>query len=131
MLVKQIEDSNPKVEIQYKRVVKPEGNIKAQGIINEVFELKDEYWRGLGILKNSGLKIREKYSNFNCEKMINIKVEKTKQISGCICGDILRGIKTPLDCRLFAKKCSPSNPVGACMVSTEGACSAYYKYKSI
>lgn len=128
MLVKQIENNDPKVEIQYKRIVKPEGNIKAQQMLDEVFEYGDDWWRGLGVLKNSGLKIREKYAMHDSEKMIEVEVEPTKEPKGCICGEILRGVKSPKDCKLFATVCNPSNPVGACMVSNEGSCAAQYLY---
>ena len=128
MLVKQIEENNFKVEIQYKRVVKPEGNIKAQEIMNEVFTLRDDWWRGLGTLKDSGLAVNDKYASFDAEKMIPVEVEETKEEKGCICGEILKGLKKPNDCKLFAKVCTTSNPVGACMVSHEGACNAYFRF---
>ncbi len=128
MLVNQIEKNEPKVEIAYTRVVKPEGNIKAQQILEEVFELRDDWWRGLGVLPKSGLKIREKYAEFDAEVQIPVKVEPTREDKGCICGEILKGIKNPKDCKLFAKACTPENPVGACMVSHEGSCHAYYRY---
>jgi len=128
MLVKQVENNKPSVEIQYNRAVKPEGNIKAKEIMNEVFELKEDWWRGFGILNNSGLKIKEKYSTFDPEKMINVKVEELKEEKGCICGEILKGLKSPKDCKLFNTACNPENPIGACMVSNEGACAAFYRY---
>jgi hydrogenase expression/formation protein HypD len=128
MLVKQVEDNDPKVEIAYTRVVKPEGNIKAQQMMEEVFELRDDWWRGLGVLPKSGMGVGEKYHNFDAEKMIPVEVEPTLEDKGCICGEILKGLKNPKDCKLFAKGCTPSNPVGACMVSNEGSCHAYYKY---
>ncbi len=128
MLVTQIENNDPKVEIQYTRVVKPEGNIMAQQMMDEVFELRDDWWRGLGTLKNSGLGINSKYSKYDAENMIEVEVEETKEPKGCICGLILRGEKKPKDCKLFGNVCTPSDPVGACMVSTEGSCHAYYLY---
>ena len=128
MLIKQIKDNKFKVEIQYKRAVKPEGNIKAQNIMKEVFTLRDDWWRGLGILENSGLEISEKYSGFDAEKLLQVNVENVIEEQGCICGDILKGIKTPSQCGLFAKQCTTANPVGACMVSNEGACNAYYRF---
>jgi hydrogenase expression/formation protein HypD len=131
MLVKQIENSNPKVEIQYSRAVKPEGNIKALKIMNEVFETRDDYWRGLGIIKQSGLAIKEKYSEHDAEKKFNIKIGSVTENCACICGAILKGIKNPSDCKLFSKACTPENPVGACMVSHEGACNAWYRFKNI
>ncbi|NQU31940.1 MAG: hydrogenase formation protein HypD [Bacteroidetes bacterium] len=128
MLVEQFENNDPKVEIQYTRVVKPEGNIVAQQMLDEVFEYRDDWWRGLGVLKNSGLKIKQKYEKFDAEKMITVEVEETIEPKGCICGLILRGEKKPKDCGLFGKVCTPSDPVGACMVSSEGSCHASYLY---
>jgi len=128
MLVHQVENNEPKVEIQYKRVVKPEGNLIAQGYLNEIFELGADWWRGLGILENSGLKIREKYRAHDAEANIFVEVEPTREDKGCICGEILKGLKKPKDCKLFAKACTPADPVGACMVSHEGSCAAFYRY---
>ena len=128
MLVEQIENKDPKVEIAYKRVVKPEGNVKAQEILDEVFELRDDWWRGLGILPKSGLKIREKYQMHDAEVMVPVEVEPVKEWKGCICGEVLKGLKNPKECKLFGKVCTPTNPVGACMVSNEGSCHAYYRY---
>ncbi len=128
MLLKQIHSKNFSVEIQYKRVVNPDGNIKAQNIINEMFETRDDWWRGLGVLANSGLCLREKYCEFDSEIMIEVEVEETIEEKGCICGDILKGLKTPDQCKLFGKVCNNTNPVGACMVSHEGACNAYYRF---
>jgi hydrogenase expression/formation protein HypD len=128
MLVNQIEQNDPKVEIQYSRVVKPEGNPKALSMLEQVFELTDDWWRGLGLLPNSGMKIKKEYSKFDAEANIPVIPEKTVEPKGCICGEILKGIKTPKDCNIFGTICTPSDPVGACMVSNEGACAAYYKY---
>ncbi|NQU85744.1 MAG: hydrogenase formation protein HypD, partial [Mariniphaga sp.] len=113
----------------YKRAVRPEGNLKAQKILDEVFELKDDWWRGIGIIPNSGFSLNKKYNKFDAEKIIPINVPEPKEEKGCICGNILKGLKSPTDCLLFKKNCSPENPVGACMVSSEGACQAYYKYQ--
>lgn len=128
MLVRQYETNSPKVEIQYKRVVTPEGNVKAQAIMNEVFELRDDWWRGLGVLRNSGFGLKKKYERFDAEKMLDVEVEVTVEPKGCICGEILKGVKKPSDCKLFGEPCSPEYPVGACMVSNEGSCHAYYRY---
>lgn len=128
MLVQQIENNDPKVEIQYTRAVKPEGNVVAQQMLGDVFEHGDDWWRGLGILKNSGLKIKKEYEMHDSEKMMEVEVEETIEPKECICGSILRGEKKPKDCALFGKTCTPSDPVGACMVSSEGACQAYYLY---
>ncbi len=128
MLVKQVEQTDQKVEIAYKRAVKPEGNPKARQMMDEVFELRDDWWRGLGILKKSGLKLREKYRRFDAEAMLAVEIEPTIEPKGCICGAVLKGIKSPKDCKLFGNVCTPVDPVGACMVSSEGACHAYYRY---
>jgi hydrogenase expression/formation protein HypD len=128
MLVRQIETGTQKVEIQYRRVVRPEGNSKAREMLEEVFELRDDWWRGLGILPASGYGIKEKYAGFDAEKAFDVEVEPTRQDKGCLCGEILKGLKNPKECKLFAKGCTPQNPVGPCMVSNEGACQAYYRY---
>jgi hydrogenase expression/formation protein HypD len=130
MLTLQIESGNPKVEIQYKRIVHPEGNKIAQGLLSQVFDQKDDRWRGLGIIPHSGLRIREDFAAFDAEKNYPVTVPERPDPKGCICGSILRGLKTPVDCRLFATTCTPADPVGACMVSGEGTCAAFYKYRS-
>ena len=122
MLVAQVINSNHKVEIQYRRVARMEGNPRALAIMNDVFEPCDDVWRGLGMIKDSGLKIRQKYSSHDAIKQLYVDVEKTIEPKGCICGLILQGRKKPPDCRLFASQCTPQNPIGACMVSSEGTC---------
>jgi hydrogenase expression/formation protein HypD len=131
MLVRQVENKKPAVEIQYKRAVYEEGNTKAQHIVNEVFEPMEDWWRGLGILPESGLKLRSRYASLDAFKAIPVEVEKTREEKGCICGQILKGLKTPADCKLFGKACTPNDPVGACMVSNEGACHAWHRYKGV
>lgn len=131
MLVEQFEKDTAAVEIQYKRVVKPEGNTIAQEKVNTVFELRDDWWRGLGILSNSGLGIKKEYSKYDAEKAFTVTVEPTKKDGACICGSVLKGVSKPHECKLFGKACTPMDPVGPCMVSSEGACHAYYKYQSI
>ncbi|MCK9612485.1 MAG: hydrogenase formation protein HypD [Bacteroidales bacterium] len=128
MLLKQVNEKKFSVEIQYKRAVNYEGNVKAQKIISDVFEARADWWRGLGILQNSGLQLTEKYRHMDAEKMLAVEVEKTREDKGCICGEILKGLKKPTDCKLFSKVCTTANPVGACMVSHEGACAAYFNY---
>lgn len=130
MLTEQIEADTPKVEVQYQRVVQKEGNNLAMKTLNEVFVLRNDSWRGLGIIPLSGLQIREELSAFDAEKQFQVEVPESTEPKGCICGQILRGLKTPVDCPLFAKKCTPSDPVGACMVSGEGTCGTYYKYRA-
>jgi hydrogenase expression/formation protein HypD len=138
MLLKQIYENRAEAENEYARAVKSEGNITAQKLINEVFEVEDAYWRGLGKISDSGLKIRKKYSNCDAKvkyskilNSLNTKYLILNTSSGCICGAILRGLKQPKDCKLFCESCTPENPVGACMVSSEGACGIEAKYKEI
>jgi hydrogenase expression/formation protein HypD len=128
MLVKQVEEGNPAVEIQYKRAVLPEGNTIALKMLDEIFELRDDWWRGLDVLPESGLGIRSEYGIFDAERVFDVEVEETREDKRCICGTILKGIKDPKDCQLFGKLCNPENPIGACMVSHEGACNAHYRY---
>ena len=128
MLIRQVKSKKAKVENQYNRVVKFSGNIKALRLIDEVFSINDSDWRGIGVIKNSGLILSKGYRDFDAEKNIDLPEVKTSADKGCICGSVLKGIKTPLDCVLFSKKCNPENPYGACMVSSEGACAAYYRY---
>ncbi len=127
MLVKQIEENDTKIEIQYQRVVKPEGNQIALEKVSRVFKVIDSEWRGIGKIPQSGLEIREEYTQFNARKF-NVLVEKTKEFTGCSCGEVLRGRITPPECPLFGEVCTPEDPKGACMVSSEGTCAAYYKY---
>jgi hydrogenase expression/formation protein HypD len=130
MLTEQLECGVPKVEVQYQRVVNHDGNKLARKVMNEVFEHGDDQWRGLGLITESGLKIRDCYKTFNAEKIIEVTVPDSLETKGCICGQILRGLKTPLDCPLFGQLCNPQTPVGACMVSGEGTCATYYKYRA-
>lgn len=131
MLLEQIASSRAEVEIQYTRVVKEEGNRKAMSLINQYFEPCDANWRGIGIIPGSGLKLREEANRWDFKHVFNIEIPDAQEPKGCLCGQVLRGIKIPPDCRLFGKKCTPEHPVGACMVSTEGSCAAYYKYSGI
>jgi hydrogenase expression/formation protein HypD len=131
MLVKQFEENDFKVEIQYKRAVTREGNVKARQAIHEVFVPRDDWWRGLGTLPLSGLAVNEEYAEFDAERMIQVEIEPTKEDKGCICGEILKGLKKPNDCALFGKACTSMNPVGACMVSHEGACNAYLRFSGL
>ena len=130
LLVRQIERGEVSVQIQYRRVVSPDGNPKARALMEDVFEPCDSIWRGLGLLPASGLKLTPDYGRFDAERRFDITPVDGREPSGCICGDILRGLKRPPDCPLFRTTCSPKSPVGACMVSSEGTCAAYYKYST-
>jgi hydrogenase expression/formation protein HypD len=130
MLTKQVEHKESRVEIAYRRGVTREGNTHAQELMNKVFEPCPANWRGVGLLPGSGLKLRKLYKHHDAEVHFNIKVIPSIEPKGCLCGEVLRGVKTPLDCTLFRKVCTPESPVGPCMVSSEGSCSAYYLYGS-
>ena len=127
-LVKQIQSGDHKVEIEYKRAVKPDGNVAARKMVDRVFKAVDSEWRGLGIIKKSGLKIRTEYTQFDAEQEFDFPFVRPARHAGCRCGDVLQGIINPVQCKLFRNKCTPQRPVGPCMVSTEGTCAAYYKY---
>jgi len=128
MLVGQIEAESPSVEIAYRRGVKPEGNRHALELMASVFEPDDADWRGIGIVPDSGLRLRPEYRRFDAEANFDIKTRPALEPKGCICGSILRGVSTPANCSLFRQVCTPENPVGPCMVSAEGSCSAFYQY---
>jgi hydrogenase expression/formation protein HypD len=130
-IVKQFAKQECKNEIQYTRVVSHQGNIKAQNKIDKYFEKISLFkWRGLGNIPYSGLKLKDNFSFLNCEVIYKdiLPFEEIEDHKLCICGDILKGIATPFDCTIFKKACTPTNPIGSCMVSSEGACAAYYKY---
>ena len=124
-----IKQKSPKVEIQYKRIASAGGNPKARASIYKVFEKCDSVWRGIGNVADSGLKIKKAYADFDAEARFHPEVAPPKEDRRCRCGDVLKGLITPSECALFAKACTPQHPVGACMVSSEGACAAYYKYR--
>jgi hydrogenase expression/formation protein HypD len=130
MIVRQIALKKAAVEIQYRNVVREEGNPRAMELLGRYFEPADAHWRGIGVIPGSGLKIRDAYESFDANKKFNPPVSDAKEPDFCSCGDILRGVKVPTECPLFGTGCTPENPVGPCMVSTEGSCAAYYKYGS-
>jgi hydrogenase expression/formation protein HypD len=128
LLVEMLEDGRPALFNAYRRAVTSEGNRKAQQILDEIFEPADARWRGIGVIPRSGLKIRERYAVHDAQKRFALKIPDVKPPQGCACGEILIGTKTPPQCALYKKVCTPADPVGPCMVSTEGTCAAYYKY---
>jgi hydrogenase expression/formation protein HypD len=128
LLAHQVIAGESRVETEYSRAVKPEGNPKAREIMLRVFEPYDAEWRGLGTIPGSGLRIRNEFASFDAERMLTLEVEPTREPAGCRCGEVLKGKLAPFDCPLFATACTPESPVGACMVSTEGTCAAAYKY---
>lgn len=128
MLVAQVESGVAKVEIAYSRGVQQQGNPTALQLMERVFEPCPAQWRGMGTIPESGLKLRSEYQQFDTEWVFDIDPGPTREPEGCICGAVLRGVSTPVDCPLFGKVCTPENPVGACMVSSEGSCFTYYLY---
>ena len=128
MIMRQLHEGRAEIEIAYARGVSPEGNPVALAAIDEVFETTTATWRGLGDIPGSGYRIREQYAAFDAVRRFAPEVEPTQEPRGCRCGDVLRGIMAPDACPLFRRVCTPENPVGPCMVSSEGSCAAYYRY---
>jgi hydrogenase expression/formation protein HypD len=128
-LVEQIENDRPKVDIAYRRGVRPEGNPAALDLMKIVFKIGEADWRGIGVVPESGLVLRQEFEKYDADKHFKVNIEPAREPGGCICGSILRGVSTPLECKLFGKTCTPEHPVGPCMVSSEGSCATYYHYQ--
>lgn len=128
MLVRQLHEGRAEIEIAYARGVMPEGNPVALAAIDEVFEICTATWRGLGDIPGSGYRIRDEFASFDAVRRFEPDVEPTRDPKGCRCGDVLRARIAPNECPLFRTVCTPENPVGPCMVSSEGSCAAYYRY---
>ncbi|HXT11911.1 MAG TPA: hydrogenase formation protein HypD [Candidatus Angelobacter sp.] len=128
MTVRQLEEGRAEVENQYSRVVQREGNRVAQNLVNKVFEVCDRKWRGVGSIPKSGYKLRWEFREHDAERLFSVKEIDTKEPDACISGLVLKGVKKPHDCPAFGKQCTPEHPMGATMVSAEGACAAYYAY---
>ncbi|HKI51341.1 MAG TPA: hydrogenase formation protein HypD [Geothermobacteraceae bacterium] len=128
MLAKQIVRGEFRVENEYSRVVRPEGNTKARELLYRIFEPCDANWRGIGIIPDSGLRIRPEFARFDAARQLAAEVEEPVEHQGCLCGEILKGKVRPHDCPMFKTVCTPEDPIGACMVSSEGTCAAEYKY---
>ncbi len=129
MLIRQLNEGRCEVENQYTRAVTPEGNRKAQALMAEVFRPRETFeWRGLGFLPDSALRLADDYANLDAERRFAVTIGEVREVKGCECPAILRGIKEPTDCKLFGTVCTPDNPMGSCMVSSEGACAAYWSY---
>lgn len=129
MLIRQLNAGRHEVENEYSRAVTRDGNGKAQALVAEVFELRPEFeWRGLGLIPNSALRIKPQYAQFDAERRFAMPAIKASDVKGCECPAILRGAKKPQDCKLLGTVCTPENPMGSCMVSSEGACAAYWSY---
>jgi hydrogenase expression/formation protein HypD len=129
MLVKQVNEGRAVVENEFSRAVTRDGNLKAQNLVSELFELRRSFeWRGLNEVPYSALRIRKEYAEFDAERRFAIAYQTVPDNKACECGAILRGVKRPQDCKIFGTVCTPENPVGSCMVSSEGACAAHYTY---
>jgi hydrogenase expression/formation protein HypD len=128
LLVDQLEHGKAEVINQYRRAVNWEGNVAARRLLNHIFEPADATWRGLGPIPQSGLKVRPEWEKFDAAKRFSMPVIQVKEHPGCCCGEVLRGVMTPPECGLFRAVCTPQNPMGPCMVSSEGTCGAYYRY---
>jgi hydrogenase expression/formation protein HypD len=128
MTVRQLEEGRAEVENQYARAVKREGNRAAQNLVAQVFETTDRNWRGVGSIPESGYRLRDAFRDYDAERLFEVAKISTREPEVCISGQILTGIKTPHDCPAFGSLCTPQTPLGATMVSAEGACAAYYAY---
>jgi hydrogenase expression/formation protein HypD len=134
MLIRQLEAMQstacePRLENQYVRSVSYQGNLPAQKIVAEVFEVADQKWRGIGMIPQSGLRLRGEYAAFDANRVFDLQELAVDEPTECISAQILQGLKKPTDCPVFGMRCTPENPLGAPMVSTEGACAAYYHYR--
>lgn len=131
LAIRQLESRKAQLENQYSRVVRPEGNTMAQALIHKVFEVTDREWRGIGTIPTSGYEIKPEYAKYDANRKFNIEIQKADEPKECIAGQVLKGIKKPMECSQFGKKCTPQNPLGAPMVSSEGACAAYYHFSNV
>lgn len=127
-ICRQLNAGKPELKSIYTAVVTEKGNVAAQKIISEYFDVADGFWRGVGKIKKSALKLKDKYSKFDAFKRFNITETEGGERNGCRCGEVLCGLIEPQECELFAKSCTPQTPVGPCMVSSEGSCAAWFKY---
>ncbi len=132
LILKQKDEGKPRIQNEYKRAVRDEGNIKAQESMNEVFKVRDCEWRGFPEIPDSGYELKKEFDDNNARELFDIEIPESAGVpTGCICGPILRGIARPEDCTLFKKDCTPLHPVGACMVSKEGTCNIAYRYSKM
>jgi hydrogenase expression/formation protein HypD len=131
MAVHQLERGEYKVENQYARCVQREGNLLAQGVVHEVFAVSDRNWRGIGKIPQSGFEVNDQYKRYSARVKFNLCESNAEETNGCISGAIMKGLKKPVQCPHFGGNCRPEHPLGAPMVSSEGACAAYYQYQQI
>ena len=129
MLVHQLEQGQARLENQYVRSVSYQGNLPAQQVMSEVFEISDQKWRGIGVIPRSGLRLRAEYATYDADTIFDLELITAEEPAECISAQVLQGLRKPTDCPAFAVRCTPENPLGAPMVSAEGACAAYYRYR--
>jgi hydrogenase expression/formation protein HypD len=129
MLVRQLSEARVEVENQYRRVVRSEGNLKALEVMTQVFQLRPFFeWRGLGFIPRSALGLRHDFEAFDAERLYEVPGLRIADPKACQCGEVLKGVLKPWECKVFGTACTPETPIGTCMVSSEGACAAYYAY---
>jgi hydrogenase expression/formation protein HypD len=131
LAIKQLEENTFEVGNQYSRAVVEQGNIPAQSLLKEIFKVVDKKWRGIGVIPQSGLQLKDEYVEYDAEKIFNVENIQVNESNLCIAGEVLQGIKKPIHCSAFGKECTPEHPLGAPMVSSEGACAAYFHYGKI
>ncbi|MCX6373674.1 MAG: hydrogenase formation protein HypD, partial [Actinobacteria bacterium] len=130
-LLRLVRQTGPAIEIEYGRAVRPEGNVVARLLMEQVFVPSDADWRGLGVIPGSGLALRPEYADADAALRFPVSLDPPLEPAGCRCGEVLRGVTDPADCALFAARCTPEDPVGACMVSSEGACAARFRFRGL
>jgi hydrogenase expression/formation protein HypD len=129
--VTQLEEGRAEVENAYERAVRPEGNPAAQAVIRDVFQVTDRAWRGIGVIPASGWRLADAYADLDAERRFDVGAIRTQESSRCRSGEVLQGLITPPECEAFGRECTPRSPLGATMVSTEGACAAYFQYRRL
>ena len=128
LLCQMREKNKPEINLEYSRVVRSDGNRLARDMVYKVFKKTDARWRGIGRIPNSGLKLNRAFKEFDVDSVLDVRIKSTQEDKRCLCGSVLKGIVTPLECKLFGRECRPQTSVGPCMVSSEGTCATYYKY---
>ena len=131
LLLRQLADQKPRVQNEYTRAVAPNGNPLARAMMEKCFAPRRDIWRGLGEIEASGLKLRDELAAYDAEKKFAIRYPEAKPVTACRCGEVITGRLAPQECPLFSRRCTPEDPVGPCMVSSEGACAAAYKYQTV
>jgi hydrogenase expression/formation protein HypD len=131
MTVRQLESGRCEVENQYTRAVRREGNVPARRLIEQVFEVSDRTWRGIGVIPHSGYRLRPAFATYDAERLFDVGHVSTTESPVCIAGEILQGMRKPHECAAFGRDCTPEHPLGAPMVSSEGACAAYYQHRRV